>query len=1006
MKKLSIHSLGTCLLAVLLFSSGAASWLYGGGPLYVWDGQPVVWAGPVAYRTDQGYLGELTNAEATELVRSSFDVWESVATASISFQHMGQLPMDVTSTNFNRLNGYDNPIVFDANGTLTDMLLGYGASDAILGFSAPIYDAPRIVGGRTVINGKMVHRDSLEGVRAVMAHEFGHLIGLHHTQVNLWDAFDDDPENDALVPLMFPLLLEGSRAEARADDAAWVSYLYPSPDFVSTTASISGQVFRTHGSPLTGANLCAIPLDSDGVPIPAGVVSSVSGFLLNGDGAYLIPGLGGGDFLLYMEPLFPFGLYLGEGSDIGPPNKFYNFYAEYYNGIGEGNSLSDSSDESDVLRLLPGTTTRGMDLIANEWTNTFVYPGDDETRTFVFPSDFWFPFFGRYYNAVSVSTNGFISFRSDPSWVDPFASRLESDVPIIAPLFSDLDPATAGAISVEFFEDRVEILWDSIPFYGASEEEGTNTFSLTLSRSGEIAIEYFEIARNAGTDAQPVIVGVGPGTRTAGESIDWTSLGADPVGLGEVPLYEDFRTEGIDLSEKRITLQPAPSESGLTAEPNLFQICDGTPRVRSTIQWSTDRSGVEVRLRSSIGTVFSRGRSAGNVETGTWVTDGMNFLLLDQTDRQVYGVDTVRTTTDGCGIVFRTETNPVMVCDGRTSVAIRLEWTAPAVERVEIRIDSPKGTLLTRGPSSGSFGTGDLVVDGTTFYLVNPENHGVLAQQTIHVTTDGCGPRIYVWPSPARICNPLGLGAVTLHWDAEREGMMQIRVGSPDGKLMARVRSSGSLQTGAWARDGMEFYLLDDATGEVLGQVVTQTTEAGCVRSLVADPNPIQVCDLSGLGRTTLSWQIEGSSGVQVRLGSPEGVLFTEGHGEGTGTTGKWVREGTVFYAVDSATGRQMADLTVHLTEGGCDQLFWAMPAAITECASAGRGETTLHWNVPDVERVEIRVGSPDGALLAISGSQESKHTGTWVRDGMRFYLLNAMTREVIGALSVPVACP
>jgi hypothetical protein len=50
-------------------------------------------------------------------------------------------------------------------------------------------------------------------------------------------------------------------------------------------------------------------------------------------------------------------------------------------------------------------------------------------------------------------------------------------------------------------------------------------------------------------------------------------------------------------------------------------------------------------------------------------------------------------------------------------------------------------------------------------------------------------------------------------------------------------------------------------------------------------------------------------------------------------------------------------------------------------------GITTISWMAPGAEAVEVRIGSPNGALFAGGGSRGSAQTGLWVRDGMTFYL-------------------
>ena len=93
-----------------------------------------------------------------------------------------------------------------------------------------------------------------------------------------------------------------------------------------------------------------------------------------------------------------------------------------------------------------------------------------------------------------------------------------------------------------------------------------------------------------------------------------------------------------------------------------------------------------------------------------------------------------------------------------------------------------------------------------------------------------------------------------------------------------------------------------------------------------ADPNPIQVCDGSGLGITTLTYTSEGPTAVQVRVGSPNGVggLLAHSGPKGATKTGKWVSNGMTFYLQDASEGRTvtpdntLATVTVNVTKLGC----------------------------------------------------------------------------------------
>jgi parallel beta-helix repeat protein len=64
-----------------------------------------------------------------------------------------------------------------------------------------------------------------------------------------------------------------------------------------------------------------------------------------------------------------------------------------------------------------------------------------------------------------------------------------------------------------------------------------------------------------------------------------------------------------------------------------------------------------------------------------------------------------------------------------------------------------------------------------------------------------------------------------------------------------------------------------------------------------------------------------------------------------------------------------------------------ASPNPIPVAAHAIAGETTLSWNAPDAQFIEIHLGSPNGQLLTYMGNRGSIQTGPWVADGTTFYL-------------------
>jgi hypothetical protein len=64
-----------------------------------------------------------------------------------------------------------------------------------------------------------------------------------------------------------------------------------------------------------------------------------------------------------------------------------------------------------------------------------------------------------------------------------------------------------------------------------------------------------------------------------------------------------------------------------------------------------------------------------------------------------------------------------------------------------------------------------------------------------------------------------------------------------------------------------------------------------------------------------------------------------------------------------------------------------ANPNPIPVAPGARVGQTTISWSAPDVQLVEIHIGSPDGQLFTYEGNRGSLQTGVWAGEGTTFYL-------------------
>ncbi|HSR49201.1 MAG TPA: Ig-like domain-containing protein [Acidobacteriota bacterium] len=347
--------------------------LQAGGPLIVEQGQPGHWEQEVPFALDQGPLGTLENAQAADLIRLAAGRWEAVTTSTARFAERPPLSLDLTADNIIDFFGGEprgggdirpeNPIVFDHDGSIIDQLMGEGASASVLAFAGPRFintNTRTFLSGFAVLNGRFADSQSFA---STVVHEFGHLLGLDHTQANRQLADNGDTGDNEHIPLMYPFAIPNAVERPLHDDAAWISWLNPTQDFEAVTGAISGRVTRRDGSPLLGANVVAVRLNPDDSE-SLQAVSVVSGFLLGGDGSYLLPGLNPGRYVVFIEPLD--GRFVG-GSSVGPfDQRFDQFPKDYYNGINETGTNSDNPLAKSILSLEAGQEIVEIDLVANE----------------------------------------------------------------------------------------------------------------------------------------------------------------------------------------------------------------------------------------------------------------------------------------------------------------------------------------------------------------------------------------------------------------------------------------------------------------------------------------------------------------------------------------------------------------------------------------------------------------------------------------------------------------
>jgi IPT/TIG domain len=332
----------TVMLSLLLVSRAACA----GGPAYVAGvsyfnsgtaGTPITWAGgTLTYYTDQGDLSPaLPHASADSFVASTFALWTSIPTAAVSATQAGELAEDVSGTNvyansdgsismpadiLPSATGTPVGIVYDEDGSVTDALLGQGASDAAYCLSNAVFGGPdnfttdaHFAHALVVINGNCAQSSTqLPDVQYRLARVLGRVLGLGWSQANI-NVDTGKPAATSADYAGFPVMhnLDPSfcdpisncypnASQPKMDDQAALSRLYPVTTqnqsafpgktiFSTSTASIHGTVYFADANgqptqPMQGVNVVARWMDpSTGQPSRTYVASCVSGFLFRGN---------------------------------------------------------------------------------------------------------------------------------------------------------------------------------------------------------------------------------------------------------------------------------------------------------------------------------------------------------------------------------------------------------------------------------------------------------------------------------------------------------------------------------------------------------------------------------------------------------------------------------------------------------------------------------------------------------------------------------------------------
>jgi hypothetical protein len=207
-----------------------------------------------------------------------------------------------------------------------------------------------------------------------------------------------------------------------------------------------------------------------------------------------------------------------------------------------------------------------------------VFPGEplaDDDYGIVSFRNFRFPFQGRQFSNVFVSSNGNLTFGAPPS--DPLndLNDFSPNVPDflagprrVAALWRDLSPTDAetleqkGAVLAERERDALKVHYVGLPEFNLG---GTNTVSVTLTRDGRVGLDY------GPTNREYALVGITEGRGADDPGPTDLSLATTLSSNGTT--YEEFFHElvtfgGDDLAFDKLTFRRR-------GQPVLFSAEDG-----------------------------------------------------------------------------------------------------------------------------------------------------------------------------------------------------------------------------------------------------------------------------------------------------------------------------------------------------------------------------------------------------------------------------------------------
>lgn len=370
MKNFALLSLA--LLSGALFAGGPFGRFSNGTPRPFNTSQPMIFA------IEAGDLTTFfTNSVAGELVRQNFELWNQVPGSRLQIVEGPPLPNDITNADgiSDALSRGISPIVFDEDGAIASE---FGATGAAA-FAGPA-GIPNLPYDRmfAVIIGPASIGRTEESVGSIMLHEFGHGLGLGHSQVNgylfanaiNYQQFGRPPQDS--VEVMYWQAVAPNTQLQVDDISAFLALHGNTPLGAAGFGGVAGQVLLPNfATPADGINVIVRQRSADNNSVFYNAASIITAPVGYGD--YRIVGLPPGEYSIevadagwrhtgrYSDPIRT-NFQNNPTTRLGP----FPGDAEFFNGGNESNNplIDDPSEVTQVL-VAADTVSAGVDLVFN-----------------------------------------------------------------------------------------------------------------------------------------------------------------------------------------------------------------------------------------------------------------------------------------------------------------------------------------------------------------------------------------------------------------------------------------------------------------------------------------------------------------------------------------------------------------------------------------------------------------------------------------------------------------